>query len=522
MTASAVKEKVHTAPIQDAINETQPRALAVVEPSAPSAVAPAAPSTEMPFTFTPAQIEIIKHMYMPGATDDELAVFVYVCTTRQLNPFIGQIQAVKRRQKRDGKWVDTWTFMTRIDGFRLIAERTKKYRGQTVPLYCGPDGRWTETWLETAPPAAAKVGVLREDFDAPIYGVALWREYVQTFEDGNPMAMWAKMPSIMLAKVAEALAIRKAFPEETSGLYTDDEMAQANNAERAESRRAGQTQAGDHAAGSGASAPARPADAFAGVDPEQLTLEQAMALPLLGRADKWNGNGGRPLRDVPEKVLRGVHRWMGEGLDQDAKLAVDADGKMDDAGIRKFHVTRAAIALVLAEIEKDQGQLNLNPAVEAPSATVPPGTLSKLAATESGTSTRSLPTHEDGATQVGLSQRSEADDSAFPVEKSIDELHAELRELMDHPLMPTPAREYFASRVTNGQIKTVTAAKLTIALARLAYQIGDELVTCLEPRQAKEILGLLKHSSTYKPDVLTRIRDNLRVSTPGSGGKSTS
>jgi phage recombination protein Bet len=171
--------------------------------------------------------ELLARTLCAGASRDEMDLFFSVCDRTGLDPFARQIYAVKRWDSRSRR--EVMQTQVSIDGFRLVAQRSGEYAGQTAVAYCGTDGVWVDVWLHDEPPAAARVGVYRKGFVEAVTSVALFREYAQRNKEGGLTAMWGKMPTVMIAKCAEALALRKAFPAELSGLYTAEEMAQQDN-----------------------------------------------------------------------------------------------------------------------------------------------------------------------------------------------------------------------------------------------------------------------------------------------------
>lgn len=199
-----------------------------------TALAVQAPAEAPAVVWTDDRKELAKKLIIGGdATDDQFKTFLEVCQMKDLDPLQRHIYGIIRGGKL--------TIQTGIDGFRLIALRTREMDGQQGPFWCGPSGKWTDVWTDKKAPHAAKVIVFRKGIREGYVGIAHFAEYAayemrwdKTRKRKVPtdklQDMWKKMPSGQLAKCAEALGLRKAFPAELSGLYTYDEMAQTGDA----------------------------------------------------------------------------------------------------------------------------------------------------------------------------------------------------------------------------------------------------------------------------------------------------
>lgn len=185
------------------------------------------PASNGHIEHTREQLELIKRTFAANTSDDEFRLFVQTTQRLGLDVFARQAFCVKRYDSQ--KRCEVAQTQVSIDGFRVIAERTNAYEGQTAPQWCGEDGAWRDVWLDAKPPAAARVGVYRKGHREPMIGIARYASFVQKTREGGPNRMWQTMPDIMLAKCAEAQALRRAFPQDLSGIYTPDEMGQAEN-----------------------------------------------------------------------------------------------------------------------------------------------------------------------------------------------------------------------------------------------------------------------------------------------------
>lgn len=287
--------------------------------------------------WTDEQIRLVKDTIARNAdlSDNEFRLFVATCQRMNLDPLARQIHAVKRKGKL--------SIQVGIDGFRAIADRTKVYAGNSEPAYevrelevDTKDGRGVieVPWIATVTVRKIVVDEAR-DFTAS----ARWLEYYPG--DGDSGFFWRKMPYLMLGKCAEALALRKAFPAELSGIYIPEEMDQAGGGDGPRQQQAQQSKRVDNPKADAARAKGPPFSIELPWGKDKGTPLGALSDDHLGRLLKWARSGDRDadfgekwkdLIDAFESVLEAQREESEGAADEETPVGVDPEtGEIQDA-----------------------------------------------------------------------------------------------------------------------------------------------------------------------------------------------
>lgn len=193
--------------------------------------------------LAPRDLALIRRTVAADCTNDEFDLFISYAKALRLDPRRRQIYAfVYNKNKPDKRRM---SIIVGIDGFRTIADRTGCYRpDEDEPRY------ETDTSLKCP---NNPVGLIKATVSAykfahggwhKVTASAYWDEYAPLKDEwrDNPetgrgektgkqtldtSGNWGKMPRLMLAKVAEALALRKAWPDDFANIYSQEEMDRA-------------------------------------------------------------------------------------------------------------------------------------------------------------------------------------------------------------------------------------------------------------------------------------------------------
>jgi phage recombination protein Bet len=197
--------------------------------------------------FRPAQISLIQRMN-PDANIDEFNVFMSVAADLGLDPLKKQIYCFVFNKDNPDK--RRMAIVVGIDGFRAIAKRSGHYRPDTRAPRFTYDERLVDEASNPLGIESVEVSIYQHSHGDwhEITAVAYWTEFAPVIEGGewktndngkrylekNGKRMldpnkenWRKMPRLMLAECAEAQAIRRAWPEDLSAIYSDDELDRA-------------------------------------------------------------------------------------------------------------------------------------------------------------------------------------------------------------------------------------------------------------------------------------------------------
>ena len=243
--------------------------------------------------YTESECRFIQEKF--DLNNTEMDVFMSAAHRYGLNPIAMEIYPQLRNDNRTGK--RNMVIATGINGYRVLADRTGAYAGNSDPVFDD----------ESKPTVATVtvfkvVGGVKCDFSA----TARWDQYFPGDKQGF---MWRKMPHLMLGKVAEALALRKAFPAAMSGIYTDTEMEQAG-ATITEAKMQGEEPPATSQVSSKTPPPAqravpeapKPAPKPKATAPVVEKKKSSPKEGFVNLLEKWTGLAGKPLMEKAKEI----------------------------------------------------------------------------------------------------------------------------------------------------------------------------------------------------------------------------
>ena len=167
-----------------------------------------------------------------GTPSAQLGIFARICSDKKLSPFAKQIH-LTRYNTREGM---KYSIIVGIDGYRSLSARTGLHAGtEDARFDVMPDGSY-KTAAELIAAGKKPVSATVTVYKLLSQGARAAFSHTAVLSEFQGQQKWQSMPFQMLAKVAEAFALRKAFPDELAGLsiteeeaaYTDTQQEQAD------------------------------------------------------------------------------------------------------------------------------------------------------------------------------------------------------------------------------------------------------------------------------------------------------
>lgn len=172
--------------------------------------------------FTPDQQELIKRTVAPGASNDELAMFLHVAQRSGLDPLRRQIHFLKHGGRV--------SFIADVNGLQARASKEEDFEGLLHAVVYEKDtfevDNATGEVVKHAHNPFANNGsivgawaTVRRKGMLPFTAVVKFSEYNNS---SNPL--WKSKPAVMIDKVAKSTALRLAYPEQLGGIYDGAEL----------------------------------------------------------------------------------------------------------------------------------------------------------------------------------------------------------------------------------------------------------------------------------------------------------